>query len=152
MVALKNTQLLLFVLVLGVRATACEEHLARCATPAAPTGDAMEDEGEGEGEGEGVQAGMFDSDVLEMGDPRPARVAPLTDAARALEEHGKGSLAVELRLAAGEAPANSWATALRAPAAICQLALEEGLRRLAHSCRLKTTRRSPRPSSGRRRR
>ena len=110
---LEHTATLLFVLVLGARATE------------APTADpATGEDGEAV---EGVQEGMFDDDVLDTGPATP----PQSEDAKALEAHGKSSYDETMRLAAGEAATSSWAAALRSPGALCQLIMQEGLARFA---------------------
>ena len=112
--ALEHTLTLLFVLVLGARAS----------EPPAPdpaTGESVES-------AEGVQAGMFDTDVLDTG---PAPPPPQSEHAQALEEYGRSSLSATLDLATGGAAASSWAAALRSPGALCQRILQEGLGRFA---------------------
>ena len=64
---------------------------------------------------------MFD-DELDTGPAPP----PQSEDAKALEEHGKSSISETMRLAAGEAAANSWAAAR--PGALCQLIMQEGSR------------------------
>ena len=77
---------------------------------------------------QGVQAGMFDTDVLDTG---PAPPPPQSEDAQALEEYGKSSLSTTLDIATGGAAQSSWAAALRAPGALCQCILQEGLGRFA---------------------
>lgn len=119
--ALQRTLALLFVLVLGARATVPAGSSAAAGATDAATGEG--------GPGDDVQPGMFDSDVL--GGVCQAPPPPESDEACVLREYEESSLDDALRLAAGGAAANSWQTHLRSPEALCMLLIDEGLGRLA---------------------